>query len=199
MPQKTWAVGEEVLAADFNTYLQNQVVPVFTSTAQRDSQWPSPPDGAHCVVIASGISTLYRRIAGVWYTPHAVLTYVDRQTNAGPQGAEAVFMNTVAITIPANRRIVVETGFQGINSGANLNAFYRVRLGTTTAGTLLMAMQVPANATGAGNGGVLARPLNNPASPLQVCVTLEGQSTTATLQASATSPCWLQVRDVGGI
>lgn len=64
MPQKTWAVGEEVLAADFNTYVQNQVVPVFATEAQRDAQWTSPPNGAQCLTLDA--FTVWVRQAGAW-------------------------------------------------------------------------------------------------------------------------------------
>ena len=64
MPQKTWAVGEEVLAADFNTYVQNQVVPQFPTTAARDAAWVAPPDGAVCVTTDKG--AVWRRKAGAW-------------------------------------------------------------------------------------------------------------------------------------
>jgi hypothetical protein len=33
-----------------NGYLQTQVIPTFTTAAQRDAQWPTPPKGAHCYV-----------------------------------------------------------------------------------------------------------------------------------------------------
>lgn len=46
MPFKVWAVGEETLAADFNAYVQTQVIPRFSSAAQRTSQWAAPPTGA---------------------------------------------------------------------------------------------------------------------------------------------------------
>jgi hypothetical protein len=64
MPQKAWAVGEEVLAADMNTYLQNQVVPAFTTAAQRDTQWVGPPNGALCVT--TDTNTLWQRVSGTW-------------------------------------------------------------------------------------------------------------------------------------
>src|SRR4051812_10363336 len=54
MPQKTWVLGEEVLATDFNTYVQNQVVVQFPNIAARDA-WASPPVGAMCVTVDNGI------------------------------------------------------------------------------------------------------------------------------------------------
>jgi hypothetical protein len=45
MPTKTWAVGEEVLAADFNAYVQRQVVATFANAAARNTALPSPTVG----------------------------------------------------------------------------------------------------------------------------------------------------------
>ena len=45
MATKTWVVGEEVLAADFNTYVQKQVVATFPNAAARDAALPAPTVG----------------------------------------------------------------------------------------------------------------------------------------------------------
>ena len=45
MPQKMWAVGEEVLAANFNTYVQEQVVATFTRPPHATPPFP-PPTGS---------------------------------------------------------------------------------------------------------------------------------------------------------
>jgi hypothetical protein len=60
---KVWVPGEEVLADDMNGFLQTQVIPVFTTTAQRDSQWPTPPQGAHCYVTALNRLQQYNGVA----------------------------------------------------------------------------------------------------------------------------------------
>jgi hypothetical protein len=54
---KTWAYLERVTSADQNAFLQSQVVAQFTSAAQRDSQWPTPPIGAVCYVQGAGLET----------------------------------------------------------------------------------------------------------------------------------------------
>jgi len=45
MPAKTWVVGEEVLAPDFNTYVQQQVIAGFSTTAARTAGLASPVRG----------------------------------------------------------------------------------------------------------------------------------------------------------
>lgn len=42
MPHKQWGIGEEVLAADFNTYVQNQTVERFATAAARTTALASP-------------------------------------------------------------------------------------------------------------------------------------------------------------
>jgi hypothetical protein len=42
VPHKIWSVGEEVLAADLNNYVQEQTVPRFPNASTRTSQLGSP-------------------------------------------------------------------------------------------------------------------------------------------------------------
>jgi hypothetical protein len=63
MPTKTWVVGEEVLAADFNAYLQQQVVSTFPNVAGRDA-WATAPDGAICVT--TDTNTVWLRGVSDW-------------------------------------------------------------------------------------------------------------------------------------
>jgi hypothetical protein len=105
MPQKSWAVGEEVLATDFNTYMQNQVIPQFTGTAQRDSQWASPPTGALCVT--TDTNTVWQRAAGGWFKPYGEWGY--QQTAADVIGIQQAYVTvcTTTFTIPTgvSRRV----------------------------------------------------------------------------------------------
>jgi len=64
MPTKVWAVGEEALAADMNTYVQQQVIAQFANLAALKSAWPSPPDGAHAYLLDE-FSELVAR-GGTW-------------------------------------------------------------------------------------------------------------------------------------
>lgn len=63
MPHKVWAVGEEVLAADFNTFVQEQVTPTFSSFAQLQSDWPNAPLGASAIT-TDNMTRYTHRVAG---------------------------------------------------------------------------------------------------------------------------------------
>jgi hypothetical protein len=67
MPQKTWVVGEEVLAADFNTYVQEQVVATFPNAAARDAALPAPTAGMVCYLTDSRMFLVYTGAA--WSFP----------------------------------------------------------------------------------------------------------------------------------
>jgi hypothetical protein len=45
MPHKVWVVGEEVLAADFNNYVQEQVIATFANAAARTAAIAAPTVG----------------------------------------------------------------------------------------------------------------------------------------------------------
>jgi hypothetical protein len=60
---KVWVPGEEVLAADLQGFVQTQVVAVFTTAAQRASQWPTPPRGAHSFLSDTGVLDQYNGTA----------------------------------------------------------------------------------------------------------------------------------------
>jgi len=76
---KTWAVGEEVLAADLNSYIQSQVVAQFPSASARSATLPAPAVG-QCTVLATAPTVIeawdgsaWTRISGsgtaITYTP----------------------------------------------------------------------------------------------------------------------------------
>ena len=107
MPQKTWAVGEEVLAADFNAYVQDQVVPQFPTSAARDAEWAAPPNGALCVTTDS--NTLWQRVAGAWYAGqgllgHALSAY-DTNFASGVAVIDITGLAVGPIQVPPGRTI----------------------------------------------------------------------------------------------
>jgi hypothetical protein len=51
MPTKVWVAGEEVLATQFNQYVQEQVIATFPNAAARTAAIPAPKDGMHTWLI----------------------------------------------------------------------------------------------------------------------------------------------------
>jgi hypothetical protein len=78
MPQKTWALGEEVLATDFNTYVQQQIVARFATTVARDAAWPAAAAGAGAVCVTTDTGTLWVVNAGAWVAAGGVTPFVKR-------------------------------------------------------------------------------------------------------------------------
>lgn len=59
MPFKVWQVGEEVLAADFNAELGEQVISTFPTSAQRDAAILAPKVGQYAFVVDVGMLTYW--------------------------------------------------------------------------------------------------------------------------------------------
>jgi hypothetical protein len=62
---KTWSTGDTVSAANFQGYLQDQVIAVFATTSARDTAISSPSDGQFAYVTAS-TGTLYVYDNSAW-------------------------------------------------------------------------------------------------------------------------------------
>jgi hypothetical protein len=62
---KTWSTGDTVTAANFQGYLQDQVIAVFATTSARDTAISSPSDGQFAYVTAS-TGTLYVYDNSAW-------------------------------------------------------------------------------------------------------------------------------------
>jgi hypothetical protein len=125
MPFKVWGVGEEVLAADFQTFLQGQTVPQFPNPATRDSQWPSPPTGAVCVTTefaaAGQILHWVRHPTGWRPVPGQTLavTTVAAATSGVASGADlpgmAVSFNAGGAPVLVEMRAPIQnTGAEGV-------------------------------------------------------------------------------------
>lgn len=91
--RKVFAVQSILQSADVNGYLMDQTVPRFTTTTERDGQWPSPPNGAMCITVDT-----YRRWLrwkGVWIREAPAVLYRSSSTST----AESANWSTTAITI----------------------------------------------------------------------------------------------------
>jgi hypothetical protein len=125
MPYKVWGVGEEVLAADFQTYVQAQTVPQFPNPATRDSQWGNAPVGAVCV------TTEYAAVG-------QILHWV--KFTAAASGWRLAPGQTLAAR-------VVSSATNGIASGADLPQF-DVSF-NAYGGPVILSMRAPIQNTGA--------------------------------------------------
>lgn len=73
MPTKTWAQGEDVLAADFNTHVQKQVIATFATSTARDAAITTPSEGMACFLTGTGEFQIYR--GALWRPPAGALVY----------------------------------------------------------------------------------------------------------------------------
>lgn len=115
MPAKTWVIGEETLAADFNTYVQQQVIAQFSTAAARSTGLASPVRG-QASYIATGDKTegleFWDGVAWrkPWNLPWGLISVATKVAN------EAGFDNVVrdigslsvtVASVPANRYLRV--------------------------------------------------------------------------------------------
>jgi hypothetical protein len=111
MPTKTWAVGEEVLAADFNSYVQTQVVATFPNAAARTAAIPTPTAGR--VTYVADLKVLQVHDGTGWRTlPGGVLGHAELATNSGG-----------VTTVPAPSTLVVNATAPGghyVRASANV-------------------------------------------------------------------------------
>lgn len=109
MPTKTWAVGEEVLAADFNSYVQRQVVATFANAAARDAAIPTPTAGM--MVWLTDISALQVRDGSAWRTlPRGILALTEFTGTTGSVASTPLVIPQLgaSVTLPAGRAIRIE-------------------------------------------------------------------------------------------
>ena len=111
MPHKNWAVGEEVIATDFNPIVADQVVAQFPNAANRAANWLDPPVGA-VSHLADSPNTLWIYTAGAWvpYGALGTLAYLERttdQTGIVNTVVDVGGLITASLVIPAGRRTEV--------------------------------------------------------------------------------------------
>lgn len=194
--RKLWATLEEMTQPDFQGYVADQIVAVFTNNTQRDSEWPSPPNGAVC----RSAGVLYTYFSGTgWYKAEQLVTSVSRGTDAGPQGSEAdVSGLSVSVTVPSQRKIVGKLTFSRVNMDtASTAAKIRFKEGSTT----IWEQQFPCNAALEGPGGPLETTWFTPSAGSHTYkISLEGLGGLATIVVGAGSlnAIVLEIFDVGG-
>lgn len=91
MPTKTWAVGEEVLAEDFQAYLQNQVVTPFPTAADRNTAWPTPLAGQTAWLADLKVLTVYDGAAWQTVAPGLPRSHSASVTGDGTQRTSTAY------------------------------------------------------------------------------------------------------------
>lgn len=113
--------------------------PVFASTAERDSLWPSPPPGAECVTLeASGNLRRWTRLGGIWYQPNSLLGYgVDAASRTGISATPYTYPITVPVTVPAGRVLRVTLSLILVTAAAGTAFVANLLDGAATVGRLM--------------------------------------------------------------
>lgn len=132
MPTKTWVVGEEVLAADFNAMVQKQVVATFANAAARDAALPAPTPGMVCYLNDTGKLYLYSdKVAPPtwgqpWGQPWGQVMYVpcNQPNTTGP-----IYITGSQVTLPyANRNYVVQFRCMATKDITAANVRYQINV-----------------------------------------------------------------------
>lgn len=123
--------------------------------------------------------------------------------NSGAIGAETVVLTIPSATYKSGRAFEVKVGGRFQASVAN-TATFRLRFGTTTAGTLVATLggvsAQTAGATTAPNISLsryLIRDAGDPDLTTAMCVTMAASAGTATLLGAANEPSYVEINDVG--
>jgi hypothetical protein len=173
---------------------------VFTSTAVRDTQWPSPPNGACCVTTDTG--TFWQRAGTTWWTPFKRIVYASRSSSITTV-AEAIAVTTPAVAFPSGRLVRVAGGWYNIGVGtANEGCIIRIREGAALGGTQLTATVTILGGAGPmigiGNGGVLEASYSPAVGSRQWSLTVAATGAANTpVNGAAGQPIWLGVWDAG--
>jgi hypothetical protein len=95
---KTWSTGDTVTAANFQGYLQDQVIAVFATTSARDTAISSPSDGQFAYVTAS-TGTLYVYDNSAWTAIDLAGDIQGIVTNAASGLAGGTTSGTATLTL----------------------------------------------------------------------------------------------------
>jgi hypothetical protein len=110
---KTFAVGEKLTANNVNTYLMDQTIPVFATTAARDSAIGSPAEGQTVYITLNDIYQYYNGsswqnllFAGAW------IAYTPTLTNftLGTGSTSAFYYQIIGKQVNVRGRIILGTG-----------------------------------------------------------------------------------------
>jgi hypothetical protein len=195
MPTKVWVVGEEVLAADMNAYLQEQIVATFANAAARDAAIPTPKVGM--LVWQSDSAAYWYWNGSAWLTIGKGRIASGATTGADRTQGLAVVVQ-VNFTLPASRLVRIDGYLQYavITGASNSSQYGNVGYDVGRQTTVAMGLNLPLNAS---NGGFASAIATLPAGAHTAEVHAVNNSTVGAMRIAATTGAWVHVHDLGGI
>ena len=98
---RTWSTADLVSAADFSTYIQDQVVGVYTSTSNRSSELASPAEGQVSFLTDTNVISVY--IASAWVDIIDVDTFTVSSGNYAMTGTLTLNSGGDTFSLPTTR------------------------------------------------------------------------------------------------
>lgn len=194
MPTKTWAVGEEVLAADFNSYVQRQVVATFPNAAGRNAAITAPAAGMVCYLIDVAALQVHNGTAWVTVPGGTSAGYVALTANSGAVANTALVIPglSVGVTVVGTRRIKLLASINVAQSGGPSLIRLSIREGAT---------QVAGAFQSVISGGFMVitfgATVTAPAGAHSYDVLMSTDVGSAVVSGSPTQPSWHLAEDIG--
>ena len=98
---RTWSTADLVSAADFSTYIQDQVVGVYTSSSNRSSELSSPSEGQVSFLTDTNVISVY--ISSAWVDIIDVDTFTVSSGNYAMTGTLTMNSGSDTFSLPTTR------------------------------------------------------------------------------------------------
>ena len=98
---RTWSTADLVSAADFSTYIQDQVVGVYTSDSNRSSELASPAEGQVSFLTDTNVISVY--ISSAWVDVIDVDTFTVSSGNYAMTGTLTLNSGGATFSLPTTR------------------------------------------------------------------------------------------------
>jgi hypothetical protein len=200
MPNKTWVVGEEVLAADFNTYVQQQVIAGFATPAARTSGLPAPVRGQASYIAAAGPSEGLEFWDGVawrkpWNQPWGLLGTISLGVQSTGWDTVVRDITGLALTVPTAPNRALKISFYALYGTTSAGQWVQLFITKSDNTQLQAAAGVPGAVSGSMTPFCM---YNTGAGETSLSVKIRGQCGGGNFSINgASGPAYLTVEDVG--